>query len=362
MANSRSFHMFGKGSVLGGGFFATRPDPHHYYKLAIKLALGSDIEKKDSARYCHKAAELGHLEAQHLMGLFLKEGEIVPRDLNASFGWFSKAAAKGLAKSQYAVARCYKHGEGIQKDQNKYVHWLSLAAKNGDKGAQGQLGIYCYDEKNGKEALSWFRRAAEQGCAQAQYNVACSLFYGEHGVEKDEKESFVWYAKSAAQNDAGAQRMMGLCLLNGHGVPPDEKAAIQWLRKSAEQGEVFAQTHLANLLIKDENSEEEAVDLYRKAMSKNHLEAFLCFANFLREGGRVIKKDEKEALRLMQYAAQQGQKHAQTMMGLFFERGIGGVTKDLTTAANWYELAAKQNPEINNLIERVEREVAARYP
>ena len=44
-----------------------------------------------------------------------------------------------------------------------------------------------------------------------------------------------WYRKAAEQNDAKAQYNLGVCYDNGQGVAKDEVEAVKWYRKAAEQ-------------------------------------------------------------------------------------------------------------------------------
>jgi TPR repeat protein len=53
-------------------------------------------------------------------------------------------------------------------------------------------------EKDPAEAVKWYRKAAIQGDATAQYALGCALEEGD-GVEKDVKAAEEWFAKAAAQ-------------------------------------------------------------------------------------------------------------------------------------------------------------------
>ena len=46
------------------------------------------------------------------------------------------------------------------------------------------------------EAAKWFRLAAEQGLAQAQFNLGV-LYYGGEGVEQNRAEAAKWYRLAA---------------------------------------------------------------------------------------------------------------------------------------------------------------------
>ena len=53
--------------------------------------------------------------------------------------------------------------------------------------------------KDQAEAVKWYRKAAEQNLAKAQYNLGVCYAHGE-GVVKDQVEAVKWYRKAAEQN------------------------------------------------------------------------------------------------------------------------------------------------------------------
>jgi myo-inositol-1-phosphate synthase len=78
--------------------------------------------------------------------------------------------------------------------------------------------------KDEVEAVKWYGKAAEQGYAEAQYNLGCCYANGT-GVTKDEVEAVKWFRKAAGQGYAEAQYNLGLCYANGTGVAKDEVEA-----------------------------------------------------------------------------------------------------------------------------------------
>ncbi len=54
--------------------------------------------------------------------------------------------------------------------------------------------------------------------------------------EKDPKEAVKWYRKAADQGHAGAQHNLGWMYANGEGGERDPKEAVKWYRKAADQG------------------------------------------------------------------------------------------------------------------------------
>jgi TPR repeat protein len=127
------------------------------------------------------------------------------------------------------------------------VKWYRKAAEQGNANAQYNLGMM-YDngsgvEKNKVEAVKWYRKAAEQGYANAQYNLGVMYECGS-GVEENEIEALKWYRKAAEQGNVYHQYNLGVMYTNGSGVEKNEIEAVKWYRKAAEQGYADAQQAL----------------------------------------------------------------------------------------------------------------------
>jgi len=65
-----------------------------------------------------------------------------------------------------------------------------------------------YDEgrgvpQNDGEAVNWFRKAADQGYAKAQYNLALVYYSGE-GVPENNIRAYVWLSMAKTQGTAVA--------------------------------------------------------------------------------------------------------------------------------------------------------------
>jgi V8-like Glu-specific endopeptidase len=101
---------------------------------------------------------------------------------------------------------------------------LSPLAEKGDARAQFDIGfMHAYGwgvPRNPAEAITWYRKAADQGLPVAQHFVGLAYVNGE-GVRGDEAEAARWFARAAAQGFAQAQYMLGLMTLDGRGVTKD---------------------------------------------------------------------------------------------------------------------------------------------
>ena len=77
-----------------------------------------------------------------------------------------------------------------------------------------------------------YTKAAEQGDAEAQYNLGVCYEKGE-GVPQNYEEAAKWYMKAAEQGHANAQNNLGLCYYVGNGVRQNHEEAVKWYRKAA---------------------------------------------------------------------------------------------------------------------------------
>ncbi len=91
------------------------------------------------------------------------------------------------------------------------------------------------------QAMIWFRKAADQGEADAQFNLGVMYENGQ-GVAQDYAQAVAWYRKAADQGEASAQFNLGEMYRNGRGVPQDDAQAVAWYRKAADQGNAGAQS------------------------------------------------------------------------------------------------------------------------
>ena len=110
-----------------------------------------------------------------------------------------------------------------------------------------QLGVKYRDgkgvTKDPSEAFKWFRKAADQGHAEAQVTVASFYMFGGE-VPYDPAEAIRWYRKAADQGHSGAEFLLGSNYAIGRGVPEDAAEAAMWFRKSADHGFDCAQLEL----------------------------------------------------------------------------------------------------------------------
>ena len=89
-----------------------------------------------------------------------------------------------------------------------------------------------------EQARTWFRKAADRGHANAQFNLA--VIYSNGRRAQDYAHALLWYRKAAHQGHAKAQFNLGLMYANGQGVQQDQAQALAWYTEAAELGRLRA--------------------------------------------------------------------------------------------------------------------------
>lgn len=174
--------------------------------------------------------------------------QTLPAQSGDSLAAIRAQAENGNAQSQYEWGEAFFRGElGVARDEAEAAKWFRKAAEQNLAEAQYNLGV-CYAKgqglaKNAVEAVAWYRKAAVQNLAPAQYNLGVCYSKG-RGVEEDPAEAVAWYRKAAKQRDAKAQYNLGVCYENGRGVAQDAAEAVKWYRKATAQNLAEAQYNL----------------------------------------------------------------------------------------------------------------------
>ena len=259
--------------------------------------------------------------------------------------------------------------EGRSGDDGEVVQQFRKAADQGYTEAQYQLGaLYARGlgvTRDYTEAGRWYRLAADKGYAPAQHLLGHLYANGRgleteyledpdpppKGLEKgipdqqvlrsDYAEAAKWWRKAADQGDVRAQCDMGWLYANGRGVETNYTEAATWYRKSAARGNSVAQFSLgwmsANGLGVDKDYA-AAGTWYRKSAERANPYA-QANLGWLYATGRGVERDYAAAAKWYYKSADQGNLYAQWSLGGLFASGLG-VAKDCAEALKWYRKAA----------------------
>jgi len=186
--------------------------------------------------------------------------------------------------------------------------------------AQHDAGVGLAKRGQHREAAEYFRKAAEQGLANAQFDLAVRYRLGQ-GVPQDMVQSFNWLRKAAQQGHRAAQYNLALMYGMGHGTAEDLAQAFYWMRKAAEQGDADAQHKLVLSYIHGHGVAKDlalAGQWAVKAAEQGHPEAQF-YAGVMHENGEGLPQDTPRALAWYRKAA--AQQHPKAMERL---QGLGG--------------------------------------
>ena len=157
---------------------------------------------------------------------------------------------------QFQVAICYRWGDGVEPDYAESVKWYKLAAKNGHAKAQfvlgqaykrGLLGV----EVNSDESIYWYDLSAKQGHARAQNNLAFHFDHEKGAVG----EAIRLYSLADKQGYWKASGNLGNMFYDGKIVEQDLEKAKKYYEKA-----------LANIDFPEAPANEEEKDRIQKKL------------------------------------------------------------------------------------------------
>lgn len=230
---------------------AERGDAEAQFSLALMMddSLGETPSNPAQAlHWTYAAAKNDHPKAQFSLGMHFLRGEQVQRNPKDAFEWLHKAAEHGVASAQFNLGLMYDTGDGIPTDTQQALRWYESAARLGNANAQQNLGVkYLLGEavtRQPEKALDLITRAAESGLNNAQYLLG-QLYqsgYKEIGIDLSQAEQ--WYLKAAQQGNANAQYQLALLLFEKHNRIAD---AQFWVRQAVAAGHEKAKQLQAKL-------------------------------------------------------------------------------------------------------------------
>lgn len=227
-----------------------------------------------STENLRQSAELGNAWAQLYYGGSLKKGIGAAQDIPAAVGWFRKAADQGCSIAFFELGVCYENGEGVERDLDEAAAWYrkaldagitpdaqtaldrveKLKAEESSPEAKAvalyQKALEFFDRQDRDvECADLLRQSAELGYVWAQ------LFYGRFlakgiGTALDPASAVEWFRKAADQNCPAAFYELGVCYENGEGVERDLTEAENWYRKAVEGGFEGGASHALDRIAK----------------------------------------------------------------------------------------------------------------
>ena len=278
-----------------------------------------------------KAAESGDVTAQSTFGWLYGIGYCTTENDAQALIWNRKAAAQRNDQAEYRLGYAYEFGKGVPQDLKEAHRWLRLAADQGNSDAQKELVKLDAPRKSPTQEnlaslnAQWLAAyiqllsfdiatlKSQTGALEvpAQYVLAQKFDLGQ-GVAKDPEQALFWYRKAADQGFALAEYSYSTKL--GQGPHPDHVQEIAYLRKAAEQGDDQAEFFLARYYSSGyadiiPQSDAEALVWYRRLADQNRMGGRFQ-VGVAYELGKGVPRDMVEAHRWFQLAANDGDQDA----------------------------------------------------
>ena len=154
-------------------------------------------------------------------------------------------ARKGKLWAMTSVGCDFENGRGVSESKEMAFLWYKKAAEQGYARAQFSLG-QMHRKGEGvpvsyELARVWTEKAAEQGLPVAQSNLG-AFHHSGMGLPVSKEKARVWFKRAAEQGHASAQFNLGAYYVNGEGGPNSQEHGFFWLSLAAKQGNEQATT------------------------------------------------------------------------------------------------------------------------
>ena len=261
-----------------------------------------------------------------------------------------RKAIQGSARAQEELGYRYMNGDGVSRNREEAVTWYRKAAEQGLKESMHNLGLCYYNgdgvEKDWSEAAKWFKKAAEKGLKRAQFDYGYCLYKG-NGVRANKNEAVKWFQKAAEQGSERALSFLVELYANGKIDSANQAVTAFWYRKAAEEGNVMAQYQLGKCYAKGDGiavDKTEAAKWYQRAAEQMNANAQYDLGKCYYYGVGV-PENKIDAVKWYRKAAGQANMEAQYTLGTCYENG-DGVSQDKAEAIRWYQKSAEQGNEL----------------
>lgn len=245
------------------------------------------------------SAEQGDHNSQYQLGLMLLEGREVEANPIKAQKWFRLAAEQGHPQAQYQVALYFQRDYAATQDveQGKVaLEWLKKAADNGCDAAKTDLGRSYVEGEFGEGifikidlqvAENLFRQAVEKDNNDARYELARLLEINPEFVRSDDNLEDLYQASAEAGNP-DAQYHLGRLYYTGRWGNKNQAKALEWMRKSALQGNAKAEFVMGTVLERS-GQVQDAIVYYRNSAEQDFAQAHTALGSLYLTGEHVDK-------------------------------------------------------------------------
>lgn len=230
------------------------------------------------------ASERDSPASAYALGYLYEHGIGISPDPEAAAMRYKLGASAGHAPSQNLLGIALRDGEIVAENMSAALSWFLAAADQGHRGAMAEAGIFYRfgwgTSPNIETAIAWLTKASELGHVQAQAHLAEIYENGELG-QPDLTAAERWYSLAAAKDEPYSLMKTGVFRWNrGY----DRVAAYEELERAAELGNPIAQLNMARFVARPEIFDPEgkvgieksfdlSIEYYRQAAESGLIEA-----------------------------------------------------------------------------------------
>jgi uncharacterized protein len=172
----------------------------------------------------------------------------------------------GDPRAQYLLGQMSDSGLGpIALDPREAVRWYRLAAEKKYPEAQYALArAYATGRGVGQDkdqSLNWLKSAAGLDFEPAMLDLA-ELFENGRGIEQDSMKAAALIERAATLGNPDAQYLYGERLLTGNGVKKNEPEGWAWLKRAADAGQPAALYRMGRVILVKHRSIEDNIAAY----------------------------------------------------------------------------------------------------
>ncbi|MFT5520035.1 MAG: TPR repeat protein [Enterobacterales bacterium] len=199
-------------------------DPKALRQMAVKL-YSDNVSKTDAGviyKLLYQAQQAGDKSAAILLSQLLLDDKLLSRDVEQARKYLDKLVSNNNPMASLMLAK------------------LLLFPNNGTK-------IEHSTEAKDKSISQLLEFAGKAGIAEAQFLLA-RLYQLGVGVSENPSQSYHWFALAAQQGYADAQFELGMHWLDGRAVKkPYPEIGMFWINQAAAHGQIEAQNYLGLL-------------------------------------------------------------------------------------------------------------------
>ena len=361
-----------------------------FFEKAKNMDMEDECDTKGSFPFYLKAANLGHVKAQVIVGKSYLYGIGIEENKKNAFEWFQKAADSEDVEALSLLAECYNEGIGTKIDKLKAFEIYNKAftsylcdAKNGDEIAMANVAYYYENglgvSKNPKKVFEWtkimsnaasvatkslaqlgfyyeigygtecdinksselYAKVVDMSSAEELYDIATHFAYSNKKQEKE--QAYKWFIWAAEKDDVEVIKNIARDYECGFGIDKDIYRTIEFYEKAISLGDTEAMIEIGDIFYFGEEIEKDwckAAQWYKLAMKYGDVSRVRFLAWIYRIGGNGLEIDYTQAIAYYQTLAKEG--NVESMNDIAYLHFIGGygIEKDEFEAFDWYAKAA----------------------